>query len=721
MTRRRENNMSIAKTSAIHIGYRVPAAVLTSLALFAPHAALADEPVVTNPPLLKALTPTVQPPVQETGSEQPRRLNLLSLPRANELSPGVAREVYFDLNIQYVNGWIRNPAREKPGEIKYDKVQLRSYAQGDGSPAKPTEPSTQWPKEGSTVYMAPEIEAYPGQTIRINLNNNLPRDHSCTPPPPKPGEPKHDINKPHCFNGTNLHSHGLWVNPAGNSDNVLLSINPGVGFQYEYNIPQTHPAGTFWYHTHRHGSTALQVSSGMAGPLIVRGTRLPTPTENGDLDTLLKPYGATTFPERVLVFQQIQYACRNAQGAVKKDTQGRYVCDAGDVGKIDAYDQFSSWNDSGRYTSINGVVMGTLAKAKAGEIERWRMIHGGVRDTISFVIRRLASNAPKPAGLQAAATEQYVNKYCTGPKLDMPLVAADGLTLSKALVRQSVTFQPGYRWDALVVFPEAGEYCVINDVKVADTVDQAVPSARLLGLVKVEPGVHEPIKSIPAYVESKLLEAAKANMPVDVQARIGEELRGGLKLSSFEPHRTIDPSEVTGTQTLVFDIKLKTETTPTLFQVGTNDADVHSYDPALIDRKLRLGDVDKWEMTSMLGSHPFHIHVNPVQIVSIIAPDGKTDLSQDSPQPDPFDDQFRGMKGMWKDTIWILNQSQNKEGTVPSGRVGKYTVTFRTRYERYIGDFVLHCHILDHEDQGMMQNVRIALPDGAGGVAMAHH
>jgi L-ascorbate oxidase len=49
-------------------------------------------------------------------------------------------------------------------------------------------------------------------------------------------------------------------------------------------------------------------------------------------------------------------------------------------------------------------------------------------------------------------------------------------------------------------------------------------------------------------------------------------------------------------------------------------------------------------------------------------------------------------------------------------------VITRTRYQRYIGEFVLHCHILDHEDQGMMQNVRIGLPDGKGGVApMGHH
>ena len=41
-----------------------------------------------------------------------------------------------------------------------------------------------------------------------------------------------------------------------------------------------------------------------------------------------------------------------------------------------------------------------------------------------------------------------------------------------------------------------------------------------------------------------------------------------------------------------------------------------------------------------------------------------------------------------------------------------YTFYVHTRYQRYIGDFVLHCHILDHEDKGMMQNVSIGIPDG---------
>src|SRR5262249_47564279 len=153
------------------------------------------------------------------------------------------------------------------------------------------------------------------------------------------------VNQPHCFNATNLHAHGVWVSPAGNSDNVLLAINPDVTFQYEYNIPVDHPAGTFWYHPHRHGSTALQVSSGMAGPLIVKGTRLPEPKRTGDVDTLLRYADGSFFAERIVLFQQIQYACRDASGQIKvrRDDQGRvvaWVCDPGDVGAIDKYDQF---------------------------------------------------------------------------------------------------------------------------------------------------------------------------------------------------------------------------------------------------------------------------------------------------------------------------------------------------------------------------------------------
>jgi len=37
-------------------------------------------------------------------------------------------------------------------------------------------------------------------------------------------------------------------------------------------------------------------------------------------------------------------------------------------------------------------------------------------------------------------------------------------------------------------------------------------------------------------------------------------------------------------------------------------------------------------------------------------------------------------------------------------------VKVRTRYVRYVGQFVIHCHILPHEDLGMMQVVEVVPP-----------
>jgi FtsP/CotA-like multicopper oxidase with cupredoxin domain len=95
--------------------------------------------------------------------------------------------------------------------------------------------------------------------------------------------------------------------------NVLLELAPGQTFEYEVNVPVDHPAGTFWYHSHRHGSTAAQVSSGMVGALIVKGRRtLADRSQNGgiaDIDTIFKNTNGGDVKENVILLQQIAYAC----------------------------------------------------------------------------------------------------------------------------------------------------------------------------------------------------------------------------------------------------------------------------------------------------------------------------------------------------------------------------------------------------------------------------
>jgi L-ascorbate oxidase len=607
---------------------------------------------------------------------QIRRPGVVASPLAagNVVSSG--GEAQLDLDVTYTSATIYNPETNQN-----DPVRLRSYR--DPNEAAPP----------AVPFVAPTIAIAPGETVRITLHNKLPSsDPSCP-------ATSQDPDKPHCFNRTNLHAHGMWVSPAGNSDNVLLSIRPSVSFQYEYNVSIDHPAGTFWYHSHLHGSTAIQVSSGMAGLLIVRGDRLPTAQTNGDIDRLLKDVGGTPYVERLVLLQQIQYACRDGSGRIQQDSAGKYFCNPGQVGGIEGYDQFGpgTWTDSGRFTTINGQVAPVFTGAQVGRIERWRIAHAGVRESILLQFRKMRPGAPDFAGLSSAQQATWIDQNCTGDALPQFAIASDGLTRGQVVQRTTTALQPGYREDLLMVFPEAGDYCVLDEgAGPSGTVNAQTEIRKFLGRVNVAIGtvVGADLK---AFLQNELTAAAGRTMPPAIRQKVQGDLANDLRLSSFVPHPAIVDGEVAGHQTL----QLKIDTAGGLkFEI-----DGRPYDPNRVDRTLVLGSADEWTLTAGNNppvGHPFHIHINPFQIVKILDPSG-TDVSVAGEADDP---QYANLKGAWKDTLFVKPD---------------YQAVIRSRYRRYIGDFVLHCHILDHEDQGMMQNVRIGIPDGSGGAAPSHH
>jgi FtsP/CotA-like multicopper oxidase with cupredoxin domain len=90
----------------------------------------------------------------------------------------------------------------------------------------------------------PTLRIRPGELLRVRLVNHL--------------------DQP-----TNLHTHGLHVSPQGNADNPFIAVEPRASFDYAIQLPSDHPAGTFWYHPHHHGSVADQLFGGLAGALVV--------------------------------------------------------------------------------------------------------------------------------------------------------------------------------------------------------------------------------------------------------------------------------------------------------------------------------------------------------------------------------------------------------------------------------------------------------------------
>ena len=93
-----------------------------------------------------------------------------------------------------------------------------------------------------------------------------------------------------------------------------------------------------------------------------------------------------------------------------------------------------------------------------------------------------------------------------------------------------------------------------------------------------------------------------------------------------------------------------------------------AFDPQRVDTRIALDTVEDWEIinTGMMD-HPFHLHTNRFQVVS---KNGK-------PVSNPT----------WKDTVLI-----------PRGESVRLRIPFRD----FAGKTVYHCHILDHEELGMM-------------------
>ena len=96
--------------------------------------------------------------------------------------------------------------------------------------------------------------------------------------------------------------------------------------------------------------------------------------------------------------------------------------------------------------------------------------------------------------------------------------------------------------------------------------------------------------------------------------------------------------------------------------------DGKKFDAARVDQTVETGSIEEWTIVnSSPMDHPFHLHVWPTQLVE----DNGRDLSAPT----------------WQDVVNIPARGQIK---------------ILTAFDDFSGRTVYHCHILDHEDLGMM-------------------
>jgi FtsP/CotA-like multicopper oxidase with cupredoxin domain len=428
--------------------------------------------------------------------------------------------------------------------------------------------------------------------------------------------------------------------------------------------------GTHWYHAHKHGSTALNSFNGMSGAFIVEG----------DYDDRLRAfYKPHKLEEKVLVMQQLGPALNLlTTPAPNRSIDGTHASPM---------------------VFVNGMLEPTVSM-RPGQVQLWRMLNACGQTAVQFAEIELA----KPSSAQPSAAFAWKQTAQDGVQYHWNNFSAPANRNPK------ITLSPANRADILVQAPSTpGLYQVKTNL-----VPGPGPNARLvLMTIRVEgeamqPGMGFPASDaeFPTFPESladidPTTIHLRRELTFDTAAFRGSGQRkdgfGRAGFPGLRPSRhTIDGAQFQNNlinQTMLLDTAEEWTLINTTRVVQT---------PQLPGSPPRPPDAPPPPVNPFLPfAHPFHIHINPFQVTEIFDP-----VNMDEPQK--FEKDL-----VWFDTIGIppaYNYYPN--GKPRLGKDGKQIfvegyVKFRSRFVDFPGLFVLHCHILAHEDRGMMQMVQV--------------
>jgi FtsP/CotA-like multicopper oxidase with cupredoxin domain len=449
---------------------------------------------------------------------------------------------------------------------------------------------------------------------------------------------KLDATAPYVGPGANPNGRGVPPNLAlwpKNEEAIKQGVWPQYHFgsyPYCYKIPKYEgptrgvkmgqSPGTHWYHSHKHGSTAINLFDGLSGAFIIEDN---SPT---GYDGALKAFYDRTgskLDQVVMVIQQI------AAEPNLLTPQGGQV-----------------------QLLVNGQFTPTI-EMRPGQVQLWRMINSTVRVFFS------AGFLP----CTGTAAIQYMQ------------TAQDG-----------VQFSPTNYKNQPLTKTRTGGSLPLNHMSPANRIDLLVKAPNTTGLhVLKDTNSGDPL----LYVN-----VAGSAQPMDFPSE-----------SQFpalpEFLNDIDPSTIRLRREITYGWDRGTNV-PSRDRSGAApqyNIDGKQFQDNEINQVMLLDTAEEWTISNktMAITHPFHIHVNPFQIVEIFEPaKGDTAPRKLSPPyvwwdvfgipagaPDPFDPETDPLKK----------------------RIIPGYFKMRSRFVDFTGQYVQHCHILAHEDRGMMQLLEV--------------
>jgi L-ascorbate oxidase len=632
----------------------------------------------------------------------------------------------------------------------------------------------------------PAVSPYGGVRLHLNSGDTLEvRLVNCLPLAVNAKHVKDDASLK--FNPTNLHTHGLIVEPhhPDRKDDpfgdyiFVIDLAPGVApptgqavspehhendhsanfifeevfVDYRIPIPKSHPSGLFWFHPHVHGLSLNQVAGGLAGIITIGAS-------NQFCDPALEICTSNRPVVRDLILKDVQIAT-NAQVRFQENPAMCATPDAnGQIGNClgkGSTPGTTETGDDGRWEfTINGQSYPEIKVQPDGDV--WRIANASA--SASYNLGLFPDGAPQPLVFQVLAidgvslvlpsglTEAQASKLL-GDKINVvpcpvdpqrvssvgasgsaPPVCADslrimpsaraeifaprGATPAGATLRtvHRSTGLDGDNWPnidlAKVTFPgpatdakEHPQFLSVDPAAARAFEPQGIFSGpamtRLAGSA-----VLTSVSSLQRNPVDAAFAARLRTLQPDVRVNCDPLLRGKAREILFGLPADPDKFGLGYRFNVPFD--LSQQPSPPSPQENVEINEFNHADPPTVCVQLGADNSavsESWILVNLAREdHNFHIHQTRFSLTSVWK-DGNNVIPE----------KVAGAPVLL-DNVPLPSGSDGCDGTVDAWISGACKPTFVTVSIPFheVGDFVYHCHILEHEDGGMMAKITVVPP-----------
>jgi len=510
---------------------------------------------------------------------------------------------------------------------------------------------------------------------------------------------------------TNVHTHGFHVDP--NVDNVFKELTNATGHGatrecvYKFHLYESQYVGTYWYHSHMHGIAQAQVGGGLAGTIIVDPAK-PVPM----------------LPEHVVLVKDYQPPAFSETNRVE---QARLSAAEGNPGRNLAPRAVASFDPQHPPSWLSGQPITTVERCPtAGRLNHWTVNGYPVADPqIAMQPKPVPPATPNP-GLPLllapplsivhpnqemlyrvvnATSESFVNLRLLDADGDveaMHVVGRDGVPVdgmntnpeAQYVVRQNVLLPPGGRAD-VVIKGQTRPQLLISDLVCSGYLGDWIPRRNL---VEIAPSTNVPD---PTATATPAVFGNRAPAASPLRATRGASAADRF-LAAY-PHPAVQRA-LTFTQ---YDQAFPDFGSFYIFET-TGGASKFSEQPFWLSRPpagskplphehflpnvvAHTGTTEEWTLVNATGEvHAFHIH----QLT--------------------FVTEYNPLEGgdvhVFQDVVTIpsaiMDPSKPQNGNFPwlKPQMVKIRMDF-THAQR--GVYVYHCHMLFHEDRGMMGIIQV--------------